>query len=628
MELRQYLQIARRWAWLLILGMVVGATIGYFSTSSETPVYRASTKIMVSRSPENTASDFAYLVDQNLAQTYIQLLTTQPVLAAVSEKLGYPVSAGQIATQLISDTSLIRLSVENIDPQRAADVANMLVQELIIQNEELQNTRYTSAEESLQAQLTQVEGQINALQGQISNLSEESLQAQQTEVKAEISNLEAQILQVQREINELAPTSSGRLATATYSPEEKAVLQEKQLRLDQLKSTLDFYQSIYLNLLGAGTAGIAKNTTGQLSQLQSALNLYQQIYSNLLSSYESIRLARLQNTPNVVQVEMAVPNTYPVRPQPMNTTMLGAVVGLMLAAGIVFLIEYLDDTIKSPKEITDLFNLKVIGYIAEMSKDMTGEGAVYVDLEPRSPITEAFRSLRTNIEFSNVDEQPKTIMVASANPSEGKTTVAVNLAMVFAQSGKKVVLVDADMRRPMVHRYLGLSNRIGLSDVILDSGATKGIERPWRDTGLSVITSGSLPPNPAELLSSRNMLRFIEYLNQEKHISVIDSPPFLVSDATLLAAKVDGVVLVVQPGKTRASALAASLEQLDRVNANVLGVVFNRIPRNKGYYYGGYQHEGNYYTKGRRGYYSNYKGNGSKPIWEKAKDAVLPPKGR
>ena len=127
MELRQYLQIAKRWAWLLVLGIILGAVGGYFVTSYQTPIYRSSTKIIVTRSPEKTTLDYAYYVDQQLAQTYIQLLTTQPVLAAVSEKLGYTVGASQISTQLINNTSLIRMSVEDTDPQRAADISNLLV---------------------------------------------------------------------------------------------------------------------------------------------------------------------------------------------------------------------------------------------------------------------------------------------------------------------------------------------------------------------------------------------------------------------------------------------------------------------------------------------------------------------
>ena len=437
---------------------------------------------------------------------------------------------------------------------------------------------------------------------------------QREEVQSEIDKLGSQILEVQKEITEISPQAAQNdsKATTNLSPEKTSLLQEKQLRLEQLQSTLDFYQSIYLNLVGKGGSSLTGDND-QLNQLQSTLALYQEIYGNLLNSYESIRLARLQNTPNVVQVEVAAPNYRPIRPQPLNNVGLGGAVGLMIAAGIVFLIEYLDDTIKTPDDITRLFDLPVIGYIAEMSQDKNGKGFVYVNEEPRSPVTEAFRSLRTNIEFAGVDQPLKTIMVASANPSEGKTTIAVNLAMVFAQNGKDVVIVDADLRRPKVHRLLGISNRAGLSDVFLNSRTRQAIERPWKDTKLSVITSGSLPPNPSELLASGRMLRFIESLKTEKEISIIDSPPFVVSDASVLASKVDGVILVIQPGKTHTDSIQAAVEQLTRVDAKVLGVVFNRIPRNRGYYYGGYHHYSQHYVyKGYDGYYGDYREESAK----------------
>lgn len=603
MELRQYMQIARRWAWLLVLGLSIGAWLGYFYSSRQTPIYQSATKVMVSQSPDAANTYYDPYYDQQLAQTYIQILSTEPILSAVGEKLGYPVNAGQISTQLIENSSLFKLMVEDTDPQKAADISNALVSELIAHNEEMQNTRYSSVEESLKAQLTQVEGQISTLQSQIANISEESLTTQQDKVKAEIDNLESQILQVQNEINQLQPT-------------DKALLQEKQLKVDQLKMSLDFYQSIYLNLVATGISGITSEANAsQATQMQNTLILYQQIYSNLLSSYETVRLAKLQNTPNVVQVEIAVPSKNPISPLPMNTMLLGAAVGLMIAAGIVFLVEYLDETIKSPSEITKHFDLPVIGYIAEMSKSMTGDGKVYVSKEPRSPVTEAFRSLRTAIEFSDVDNPPRTIMIASANPTEGKTTVAVNLGVVFAQGGKQVVIVDADMHRPMVHRYFGLTNQRGLADVIQGSATEQAVKRSRKDMSLSVITSGSPPSNPSELLASDHMMRFIEQLKEEKGISIIDCPPFLVSDATQIAAKVDGVIIVVQPGKTTIHTLAASLEQLDRVGAKILGIVFNRIPRNRGYYYGGYEHYSKYYySKRYHNYYeSKDNGNGSKP---------------
>ena len=621
MELRQYLQIAQRWAWLLVLGFVLGVGGGYLGTIYQTPIYKSSTKILVSKAPEQSSADFAYLNDQQLAQTYIQLLTTQPVLDAVEDTLGFSIRADQVSAQLVSNTQLVQLSVEDTDPDRSALICNTLVEELIIQNEELQTSRFASSEESLQAQLSQVEKQIATVQVEIADISEEALLAQQEDVKLEIDRLGSQILDVQKEITEISPRAAqeGDKATTNLSPEKTSLLQEKQLRLEQLQSTLDFYQSIYLNLVGKGGSSVTGDNN-QLNQLQSTLALYQEIYSNLLNSYESIRLARLQNTPNVVQVEYAAPNYRPIKPQPLNNIGLGGAIGLMVAAGIVFLIEYLDDTIKTPDDINRLFNLPVIGYIAEMSQELNGKGAVYVNEEPRSPVTEAFRSLRTNIEFAGVDEPLKTIVIASTNPSEGKTTIAVNLAMVFAQSGKDVAIVDADLRRPKVHRFLGISNRAGLSDVFLNSRTIQAIERPWKDTKLSVITSGSLPPNPSELLASDKMFRFIERLKAEKDITIIDSPPFVVSDASVLASKVDGVLLVVQPGKARADSIRAAVEQLARVDAKVVGVIFNRIPRNRGYYYGGYQYYSQHHGyKGYDGYYGDYREDGVTPTTKKQK---------
>ncbi|NIW47953.1 MAG: hypothetical protein GWN30_25355, partial [Gammaproteobacteria bacterium] len=317
------------------------------------------------------------------------MLKTKTLRDAVSEKLGYQAS-GSISTELISDTSLIQLSVENTDPQRAAEICNALVSELIIQNDQLQNSRYNSTEVSLEAQLAQLEEQIKSVQGEIAILSEAALEEQLEETRSEIDRLEGEILLVQKEIYEISPPVAANLQPeATLSPNELLSLQENQLTLDQLQSSLDFYQEIYLNLRGMGSDNISQGQDeGQLSQLKSTLNLYQQLYNNLLASYESIRLARLQNSPNVVQMEFATINPNPIRPQPINNISLGAAVGLMLAAGIIFLIEYMDDTIKTTEQIGHLFEIPVIGYIPDIPKNAMETGKIYVNEEPRSPITE------------------------------------------------------------------------------------------------------------------------------------------------------------------------------------------------------------------------------------------------
>lgn len=610
MDLRQYFYIAQKWAWLVILGVIIGTGGAYYLASRETPVYSASTQMLFNRPASTVANDISYLSNQQLAQTYILLLKTQPVIQAASEKLGYPVSAGQFSAQIVRDTQLISLDVTDNDPVHAADIANILVKVLIEQNDRLQSNQFTTSEDSLRMQLSQVEEQIANLQNEISQVSQESYASQKSSIEDQIKQLEASILEVQKEITLVEPRDTNPLLPGIQpepSPEQTAMLQEKQLRLEQLQSSLKFYQEMYLNLVGSGERpSTASADMSRLDQMNNTLALYQQIYANLLASYEDVRLARLRTTPNVVQVEMAVPATSPISPRPLNSALIGGLIGLMATAGLAVLIEFLDDTIKTPDDAARMFDQPVIGYIPQMKIKKGERHTVFVNEQPRSPVAEAFRTLRTNLEFSSVDKPIRTLLVTSASPSEGKTTMAVNLASVIAQSGKRVLLVDADLRRPQVHKFFNIPNRVGLSDYFVHQKTVQGIMRKPTEAPLLVITSGSLPPNPSELLTSEKMVKFLAEAQEHVDYVILDSPPFLVSDASILSARVDGVILILRPGKTHGDSIKVILEQTKRVGAKVVGLVFNSIPRSRGYYYGGYRHYNNYYYPRYKGYDSYY----------------------
>lgn len=228
---------------------------------------------------------------------------------------------------------------------------------------------------------------------------------------------------------------------------------------------------------------------------------------------------------------------------------------------------------------------------------------VYVERQPRSPVSEAFRTLRTNIEFAGVQKPVRTLLVTSPGPGEGKTTVAVNLAAIIALSGKRVALVDADLRRPAVHRLLGLPNRDGLSNLFrYQEGIHTVIRSRLEMPQLKIITSGGLPPNPAELLGSERMSQILEELADLVDIVVIDTPPSLVADAQILSGRVDAVLLVIQPGRTQAQTAQACLELFRHAGARVIGTVMKRIPRNRAYYYGGYKYYSSYNHS--KGYYA------------------------
>jgi capsular exopolysaccharide synthesis family protein len=600
MELKEYFRIVQRWLWLLVLGLVLGGAGGYFGSRMQEPVYQASTRAMVMRPPLEQSSDLTYYNDLQLVQTYIQLLTTQPVLDAASERLGYQVEKAQVSVQQNRDTQIIQVTVEDHDSGRVADIANVLVEVLIEQNDSLQAGRFASTEESIRAQITQVEGQLSLIQGQVDQISTKSFEDQLKEVQAQIRPMEAEVSTLQQEI----------AALPTWRTENKIQIAEKQARIDQIEPLLSLYQQIYSNLVVLGKPlDSSSNTTSRLAQLQSTLGLYQQLYLNLLSSLETVRLARLQNTPNIVLIEPAVRPLASIRPRVLVNTGLATAVGLMLAAGIVFLIEYLDDTLKTPEDVERVLGLPVLGFVAEMKYKSKSAEEVYVSRQPRSPVSEAFRSLRTNLEFAAVQKPIRSLLVTSPGPAEGKTTVATNLAAIFSQASKRVALVDGDLRRPHIHSMFGMSNRDGLSNLFRNQAAPHTVSRTKLDLPhLMIITSGSLPPNPAELLGSERMEGILKDLGSVADIVVIDTPPSVVADAQVLAAKVDAVIMVIQPGTTHAEAARVTLETFKRAGARVVGVVLNRIPRNRNYYYGGYQYYSPYNET--KGYYTP---DGSKP---------------
>jgi polysaccharide biosynthesis transport protein len=609
MEISYYLSIARRWAWLLILGLVLGMVGGYGVAKLQTPIYQASTRVIASRASMQAASnggstsgnDYYYINDQQLMQTYIELLKSSSIFDEVSQKLGYPVSVRQIQATQVSDTRILSITVEDAHPQHAADIANAVVEALVLQNDRIESSRYKTSDESLQTQIKQVEEQIAAYQTNLDNQSSLTLSGQLAQVEAQMKPLQAEVTQLKKDIAILKPT---------WSAERKSKVAELEARLDQVEPLLALYQKIYADLVVVGSSGTNQNEDATTTRLQSTLVLYQQIYLNLINTREAIRLTRLQNSQSIDQIQAATAPEFPIRPRPLYSTLLAGMTGLMFAAGIAIAIEYLDDTLKVPEDVDRILGIPLIGYIADMESDGTAEAEVYVSKQPRSPVSEAFRSLRTNLEFAAVDKPLRIILVTGAEAGDGKTTIATNLAAIFAQGGKRVVILDCDLRRPRVHRYFGIQNRVGLTDLFRDNLDLEAViqHANSNSTPISVITSGSLPPNPAELLGSKKMDHILAEIASHADVIVIDSPPSIVSDSQVLAAKADGVLLVVQPGKTHMGAARATREQLERAGARVVGAVFNRIPRNRSYYYGGYKYYSPYY---RHSGYDHYTENGS-----------------
>jgi succinoglycan biosynthesis transport protein ExoP len=258
---------------------------------------------------------------------------------------------------------------------------------------------------------------------------------------------------------------------------------------------------------------------------------------------------------------------------------------MILSGGAVYAIELLDDTIRDEGEIHELTELPILGRISVADQEkMKG---VYVVNDPRSSITESFRALRTNLEFMEIDHDIKSIFIASIQKNEGKTWVASNLSATLAQGGKKIAIVDADLRKPSIHKVFDVPNTRGLRDVFLGKLDIQDCSVSWGDERISVIPAGPPPPNPTDIIGSKRMDKILEILEQAVDVVIFDGPPLFVSDALLLASKVNGVIIVINPGRTRRKEFQDALDQCKFAGAKVLGIVANKVSlaRSKYNYY-------------------------------------------
>lgn len=316
---------------------------------------------------------------------------------------------------------------------------------------------------------------------------------------------------------------------------------------------------------------------------------------SLRSSYVTLLPYSSSSASNLMTIiQPAVANESPVAPRPLLNALLGAVVAFMVVSAAVFVVEYLDDAIKDPGQVEEILGLPTLGTIERMAggKERLPIYRLATLLYPRSGVAEAYRTLRTNVEFAAVDEPIRRLLVTSAVPNEGKTVTAANLAVAFAQGGRRVLLVDADLRKPGVHETFAIDNDAGLTNLLRqDDVRLASIVRPSEQRNLDVLTSGPHPPNPAELLASQRMRALLPTLSESYDMVVFDGPPLeAFTDSAVLSSFLDGTLLVVEARRGRLAQVRAAREALAKANARVLGVVLNglppKTPSDYGRYYG------------------------------------------
>jgi capsular exopolysaccharide synthesis family protein len=336
----------------------------------------------------------------------------------------------------------------------------------------------------------------------------------------------------------------------------------------------------------------------QYSALKREVDTTRKLYDALMVKIEEKSITEETQPVNLEVVETAEVPIFPVKPRKLRNMLLGLVLGLFGGIGLAFFIEYLDDTVNYPEEAERILKTACMGTIPFSEARKNNEFNLATYDAPRSPLAESFRALRTSILLSTPDKTPGSILVTSAQAGEGKTTIASNLAFIMAQMDKKVLLIDADLRKPRVHKVFRLDNSAGLSNFLAGAVDRPIVSQGYDVNNLHVITSGPVPPNPSELLSSRRLQSLLESASSEYQMIIIDSAPVLaVADSIILSRMVESIVMVTRAHKTRYDAVKRAIRSIADVNGKLAGIVINALNIQKSdyyynYYYSRYGHYG------------------------------------
>ncbi len=329
----------------------------------------------------------------------------------------------------------------------------------------------------------------------------------------------------------------------------------------------------------------------QIADTQTAIRGLQDKQATLQANYAAMLANTQRGAVNAISViEPAALPLIPIGPNKTATILLAAAIGFVLALAAAYLLEYLDDSLRTAEDVQATLNLTTIGVIPKVGEK---EAGIVMLGDSKSLGRESYRVLRTNLQFASVDRPLNVLLITSAAPNEGKSMTTANLGVAMAQAGRSVIIVDTDLHRPRQHHLFKLRNSVGVTTGLLDGQLdVDSIVQETSIPGLRVLTSGPLPPNPAELLGSARMRSLLSALKSEADVVLLDSPPVsALSDAAVLSTQADGVVIVLDAGRTRRPIAQRAVGALQRVNAHVVGAVLNRVPaRSFGYQYYTYYH--------------------------------------
>jgi non-specific protein-tyrosine kinase len=508
-DLRHVLQVVRQRKAVIIACGAVGVVLALAFAFVKTPVYTASSQILIQRQGGSVKFDTTNRspIQQDIAsEIELQFLKSQQVRERATELLGY---RARIAAAPVGKGVVIRLTATDPDPDRAAEVANAYARAYIDERRKANVADFLAASEAIQRKVDDLDRQIADL--------------------------------------------------------------ETEIRLTQL---------------GGGGAG-GRDVAGLRAEQQALISQQSALKENLDTVQVSAELAQITGPQIVAE---ASPPTTPASPNPVRNTLAGLLGGLAIGLAVAFLLDYLDDSVTSKSDLEEATGgVTTLALIPRVPEWKDREASYLVSIEaPSSPVAEAYRSLRTSVQFASLERPIKVLQVTSPRSQEGKSTTAANLAVVLARAGQRVVLIDCDLRKPRIHEFFGLANGKGFTSVLLgQTSLVQAIQAVPGQDRLRVLASGPTPPDPSELLASRRTSQLFDAIREAADIILVDSPPVLpVTDALVVSDLADAVILVANAGVTGKKEAHRAVELLQQVDAPLIGTVLNGVGGARGYGYG------------------------------------------
>lgn len=524
--LRVGLKALRRRRWVIVASMVALVAAALALSFVQTPVYQSKGKILLAAATTESVSEVlgtsqARAVEEIVA-TEIEVMQSAVIRDAVTEALGHP---PDVTLAGVEGTSVIEVTARGDSPAAVAETVNTFAEVYI---EERQNADTEDLDEA-----------VAGLEEDIDRLT------------LEIAELERPAREIQDQIDALPATVPGE----PDSPERTALIAERDAEIERARPETSELQA-------------------QISENQSDLAALERTRDQVTSGGAQL-------------VSPGEEPTDPISPNPVRNGLLAAGLGLVIGVALAFLLEALDDTLRTKEDLEGLTHgITVMGLIPIVPgwRDRSSTRVVSIE-DPGSPVSEAYRTLRTSVQFLGVDRPVKLVQITSPNPGEGKTTTVANLGVAFARAGQRVAIVCCDLRRPRLEQFFDTPMTPGFTSIIVgDATIDEAVVAIAGEPRLHVLASGPPPPNPSELLSTRRARDVLEALGRQFDVVLVDAPPVLpVTDALLLGNLVDATILVTSAGRTSKRATRRALELLEQVDAVVEGTVLNYVTGDDAY---------------------------------------------